>query len=103
MLTFPLSRSIGWPHADREKKLGHRVTKPPLPRPRSRGDRMNRRELIGTLGSAAVIAWPMPGRAQPQPSVSRIGMVMPFNENDPVAQTLVAAFREELQKLGWTQ
>lgn len=30
-------------------------------------------------------------------------MVMPFKESDPVAQSLVAAFRQELQKLGWTE
>src|SRR3954454_23378955 len=35
--------------------------------------------------------------------MSRIGVVMAFKESDPVAQSLVAAFRQELQKLGWTQ
>lgn len=63
--------------------------------------RMRRREFIMFVGSAAV-ASPLPARAQ-QPAMSRIGVVMPFKESDPVAQSLVAAFRQQLQKLGWTQ
>jgi putative ABC transport system substrate-binding protein len=62
---------------------------------------MKRREFITLLGGAAV-AWPIAARAQ-QPAMSRIGVVMPFKESDPVGQSLVAAFRQELQKLGWTQ
>src|SRR3954471_3603490 len=53
------------------------------------------------LGGTAV-AWPIAARAQ-HPAMSRIGVVMPFKESDPVGQSLVAAFRQELQKLGWTQ
>ena len=33
----------------------------------------------------------------------RVGVLMAFAESDPEAQALVAAFREELQKLGWTE
>ena len=62
---------------------------------------MRRREFITLLGGTAV-AWPIAARAQ-QPAMSRIGVVMPFKESDPVGQSLVAAFRQELQKLGWTQ
>src|SRR3954471_1799415 len=53
------------------------------------------------LGGTAV-AWPIAARAQ-HPAMSRIGVVMPFKESDPVGQSLVTAFRQELQKLGWTQ
>jgi ABC-type uncharacterized transport system substrate-binding protein len=35
--------------------------------------------------------------------MSRIGVVMAFKESDPGAQSLVAAFRQELQQLGWTE
>jgi len=35
--------------------------------------------------------------------MSRIGVVMGLKESDPVAQTLVAALQQGLQKLGWTQ
>ena len=62
---------------------------------------MKRREFMTLLGGTAV-AWPIAARAQ-QPAMSRIGVVMPFKESDPVGQSLVAAFRQELQKLGWTQ
>ena len=62
---------------------------------------MRRREFITLLGGAVVVG-PLPARAQ-QPAMSRIGVVMPFKESDPVGQSLVAAFRQELQKLGWTQ
>src|SRR5437867_1142790 len=64
---------------------------------------MRRREFITVLGGAgATAAWPLAASAQ-QPAMSRIGVVMAFKESDPVAQSLVAAFRQELQKLGWTQ
>ena len=62
---------------------------------------MRRREFITLLGGAVVVG-PVLARAQ-QPAMSRIGVVMPFKESDPVGQSLVAAFRQELQKLGWTQ
>ena len=62
---------------------------------------MRRRKFITLLGGAAA-AWPLAARAQ-QSAMSRIGVVMPFKESDPVGQSLVAAFRQELQKLGWTQ
>jgi putative ABC transport system substrate-binding protein len=61
---------------------------------------MKRREFIAIAGGAA-ITWPLAARAQ-KPTMSRIGVVMPFKESDPVAQSLVVAFRQELQKLGWT-
>jgi putative ABC transport system substrate-binding protein len=62
---------------------------------------MRRREFITLLGGAVVVG-PVLARAQ-QPAMSRIGVVMPFKESDPVGQSLVTAFRQELQKLGWTQ
>jgi putative tryptophan/tyrosine transport system substrate-binding protein len=35
--------------------------------------------------------------------VRRIGLLMAFAESDPEGQTFAAAFREGLQKLGWTE
>jgi putative tryptophan/tyrosine transport system substrate-binding protein len=58
--------------------------------------------LTGGAAGAASSLWPLAASAQ-QPAMSRIGVVMAFKESDPVAQSLVAAFRQELQKLGWTQ
>src|SRR5262249_5534035 len=60
-----------------------------------------RREFITLLGGAA--AWPLAVGAQQGERVRRIGVLMAFAENDREYQTNLAAFREELQKLGWTE
>ena len=62
---------------------------------------MNRRDFITCLGGAA--AWPLTAHAQQADRVWRIGALMGYAESDPEAQTNVAAFREGLQKLGWTE
>jgi putative ABC transport system substrate-binding protein len=62
----------------------------------------SRREFITMLGGAAA-AWPLAARTQQAERMRRIGVLMGFAESDPEAQTWVAAFREELQKLGWTE
>src|SRR5262245_66502616 len=61
---------------------------------------MKRRDLITLLGGAA--AWPLAGRAQQSNQTRRIGVLMGFAESDPEAQSEMAAFRQSLQKLGWT-
>ena len=63
---------------------------------------MRRREFITLLGGA-VVSWPLAARAQQPDRVRRIGVLMGFAENDSQAQAMIAAFREELQKLGWTE
>jgi putative ABC transport system substrate-binding protein len=60
-----------------------------------------RREFIVTLGSA-VFAWPLAARAQTE-RMRRIGVLMSYAESDSDAQAWYAAFREGLQKLGWTE
>ena len=62
---------------------------------------MNRREFISLLGGAA--AWPLAARAQQGERMRRIGVLMAYAENDAEGQANVAAFRKELQKLGWTR
>ena len=63
---------------------------------------MKRREFITLLGGATA-AWPFAARAQHGERVPRIGVLVGFAENDPLAEAHIAAFREGLQQLGWRQ
>src|ERR1700751_3562547 len=62
---------------------------------------MRRREFITLIGGMAV-AWPLAARAQGE-QMRRIGVLMGWPESDHRAQSWVAALREELRKLGWTE
>jgi len=62
---------------------------------------MRRRDLIAGIGSAA--AWPLAARTQQAASVRRIGMAASGTESDQAGQAAIAAFREGLAKLGWTE
>jgi putative ABC transport system substrate-binding protein len=59
---------------------------------------MKRREFIIALGGVAA-ALPLPAYAQQPERVRRIGMLTEFSEAQ--MQPLVAAFRQQLQQLGW--
>ena len=64
---------------------------------------MRRRDFVTLLGGAAAV-WPLPTRAQHRPDkIRQIGMLMGFAQDDPVAQSMVAAFRGALSKLGWIE
>src|SRR6476661_3186836 len=63
---------------------------------------MRRRDFIMLAGGAA-LAWPLAAHAQQAERVRRIGVVMAYAESDPNGQMQVAAFRQELQKLGWLE
>ena len=62
---------------------------------------MRRREFITVLGGVAA-GWPLAARAQQDERMRRIGVLIAFAESDHEAQSWVAALREELRKLGWT-
>ena len=61
---------------------------------------MNRRALITLLGGAT--AWPIMARAQQPERIKRIGIVMPFAKGDSEGNFRLRAFKQELEKLGWT-
>jgi putative ABC transport system substrate-binding protein len=63
---------------------------------------MRRRDFMTLLGGAAA-AWPLAARAQQGERMRRIGALMTYAESDAEGQARIAAFREELQKLGWTE
>jgi putative tryptophan/tyrosine transport system substrate-binding protein len=63
---------------------------------------VRRREFITLVGGAAV-AWPSWARAQQPERMRRIGVLMGYAESGSEGQALIAAFRDGLQKLGWTE
>jgi len=62
---------------------------------------VQRRNFITLLGGAAT--WPLAARAQQGERMRRIGALMGYAESDSDARAWYAAFRDALQKLGWTQ
>ena len=61
---------------------------------------IRRRDFIAGLGGAA--AWPIALRAQQGDRVRRIGMLLPYDENDPLGKANISAFTQALADLGWT-
>ena len=62
---------------------------------------MKRREFITLLGGATVV-WPLAARAQPSEQMRRIGVLMNATADDPYGQARLAAFKQVLQQLGWS-
>jgi putative ABC transport system substrate-binding protein len=62
---------------------------------------MRRREFIA--GLAGAVAWPLVVRAEQGERVRRIGVLMPYDENDPFLKAYVSAFTQAVAALGWTE
>jgi putative tryptophan/tyrosine transport system substrate-binding protein len=63
---------------------------------------IRRRAFITLLGGAAAV-WPLAARAQQSERKRRIGVLMAHAENDAEFHDYLSAFRDGLQKLGWTE
>jgi hypothetical protein len=63
---------------------------------------MARREFVALLGGV-VVACPMTTRAQQPERMRRIGALMDTDESNAEGQARIAAFRQGLQQLGWTE
>jgi putative tryptophan/tyrosine transport system substrate-binding protein len=61
---------------------------------------MNRREFIARLGG--VVVWPQAARAQ-QERMRRVGVLMPFQNDDPDGQAEMAVLRRGLVERGWIE
>lgn len=62
---------------------------------------MKRRDFIKLVGGVAA-AWSLPAGEQQAGRMRRISALMNLEASDPESQLYIAAFLQELQKLGWT-
>jgi putative tryptophan/tyrosine transport system substrate-binding protein len=62
---------------------------------------VKRRTFIAGLASAT--AWSWAARAQQGGQVRRLGVLLATSESDPMGQARIAAFRQALARLGWTE
>lgn len=64
---------------------------------------MKRREFVALLGgSATTVAWSLATHAQ-QRRMRRVGILVGWDENNPVAKLLLSKSTQRLQELGWTE
>ena len=68
---------------------------------------ITRRKIVIALGAGALAPFaslaPLAGFAQQQGKMRRIGILLGYAESDPEAQLRLAAFKDRLAALGWTE
>jgi putative ABC transport system substrate-binding protein len=62
---------------------------------------VKRRAFITLIGGAAA-AWPLAARGQQADRARRVGIMLPYAKGDNEYAVRVRAFRQEFEKLGWT-
>ena len=63
---------------------------------------LSRRKVISLLGGAAA-AWPLAARAQQDERRRRVGVLMYWTADNAEGQARLAAFKQALQQLGWSE
>jgi putative tryptophan/tyrosine transport system substrate-binding protein len=63
---------------------------------------MRRREFITAVGATAAV-WPLAAHAQQPEPMRRIGVLVGLAEDDPEMKARLAAFRQGLEKRGWSE
>jgi ABC-type uncharacterized transport system substrate-binding protein len=63
---------------------------------------MKRREFITLIGGPAM-AWPIALRAQQPMRMRRVGVLMAYAKDDSETEPRLAAFREALERFGWSE
>jgi putative ABC transport system substrate-binding protein len=67
---------------------------------------MRRRDILSLLGGAAaahLVLWPLAARAQQAGGMRRIGVLMPYTQDDPEDRARIAALQDGLKQLGWIE
>jgi putative ABC transport system substrate-binding protein len=62
---------------------------------------MHRRDFIKVV-AGSVVSWPIAARTQQSGQIRRIGVLMNKLASDPQGQAPLAAFKQSLEQLGWT-